>query len=236
MKYASQAIALLMALSANAQPPKPFTLTAYIKGLPDRYVYLGYSTGAMTYKTDSVRASGGKFVFKGMLSQPVEARLYLDKAAAVYGKGDMATFFMEPAPMRLQSGTGLLKDAVLTGSATQQDQYALDALNATVRAKLKPLSDSFNLLNEQYIDGMQAKKTDAELEPLKQQLDGIKDRMDPYYETMRRNNRRFIDTHPDSYVSVQQLRWLVSEMPLAEGEAVFAKLSPRVRASIEGRE
>lgn len=235
MKQSFFVIPLLLAFAAQAQEKKPFTLSADIAGLPDRYVYLSYATGNSTYKTDSVLSKHGKFNFKGALVQPVEARMYTDKNDAMYGKGDMASFFMESTNMQLKSGSGKLADAKLTGSRTQKEQEELDAMNASARAGLKPISDSFGTLNEQYIAEIHAKKTEEELAPLKKQLDDLHEHMEPFSEAMSKNSQAFAAKHPDSYVSAQILRWQVSGMPLAEGEAAYAKLSPRIRASMDGK-
>lgn len=227
---------LFITLAAQGQTAKPFTLTASIPGLADRYVYMSYPKGPDQYGTDSVMAKDGKFAFKGNIKQPVEARLYLDKEAAMYGKGDVGTVFLESTAMQLKGTDGTLKGAKLTGSKTQLDQEALDALNASVMAELKPHSDSFNTLNEEYIAAMRAKKSDAELEPYKTTLDAIKDRMERYYDQMQKNTSVFIDKHPDSYVAVQQLRWRISGLTLAEAEAAYNKLTPRIKASMDGKE
>ena len=175
IRYSLFTLPLFITLATQGQTVKPFTLTANIPGLADRYVYMSYPKGPDTYGTDSVMAKNGRFVFKGNVPQPVEARLYLDKQEAMYGKGDLGSVFLEPAALQLKGTDGTLKNAKLTGSRTQLDQDALTAMNAEVQARLKPHSDSFNTLNEEYIAAIRAKKSEAELKPYKETLDGIKE-------------------------------------------------------------
>lgn len=86
MKYTLIALPFIaLQFGARAQEKLPFTLSGDIKGLPNRYVYLSYRESAAEYQTDSVLSQNGRFTFKGNLVQPVEARLYTDKKAAMYG-------------------------------------------------------------------------------------------------------------------------------------------------------
>ncbi|MBO9732549.1 MAG: redoxin domain-containing protein [Chitinophaga sp.] len=237
MKHSLFAVPLvLLQVSAMAQQQQPFTLKGDIKGLPNRYVYLSYATGAEQYRTDSVMSKNGRFTFQGQLVQPVEGRMYLDKKEAMYGEGDFTSFFMDAAPMQLTSATGRLKDAKLTGSQSQADKDLLTAAEAPVSKKLKPLSEQFNKLNKEYIAAHKAKKPEAVLESYKTRLDKIKDQMEPYYDEMEKIDKAFIDQHPNAYPAVQMLRYRVSGMPLAEGEAYYAKMSPAMQQSLDGLE
>lgn len=237
MKHTLFAVPLvLLQVAAMAQQQQPFTLKGDIKGLPDRYVYLSYANGTDRYGMDSTMSKNGKFTFHGQLVQPVEGRMFVDKKAAMYGKGDFTSFFMDAAPMELKSSTGKLKDAKLTGSQSQADQEKLTAARAPVQKKLKPLSDAFEKLNDEYITASRAKKPDAVLESYKTKLDGIKAKMEPYYDEMEKIDKAFLDQNPNAYVSAQLLRYRVSSMPLAEGEAYYAKMSPAMQQSFDGLE
>jgi thiol-disulfide isomerase/thioredoxin len=237
MKYNLLSIPLfLLPVSLMAQEKLPFTLSGDIKGLPNRYVYFSYAEDKDHYKTDSVMSKNGKFSFHGQLVQPVEARMYLDWEKARMGEGDMTSFFMEAATMKLTSATGLLKDAKLTGSKVQLDQDKLTAARAPVQKKLKPLSGAYEKLNKEYIVAVRAKKSDAALEPYKTKLDHIKDQMEPFYNEMEKVDKAFMDEYPDSYITAQLLRFRVSSMPLQEGEAYYAKMSPAMQQSSDGIE
>ncbi|WP_436487738.1 redoxin domain-containing protein [Chitinophaga sp. ARDCPP14] len=237
MKYSLIALPFIaLQFGAQAQEKLPFTLAGDIKGLPNRYVYLAYAESGKEYRTDSVLSKNGQFTFSGKLVQPVEGRIFVDKKTAMYGEGDMASFFMEAAPMKLKSSTGRLKDAKLTGSKAQLDQDQLDAARAPIMKKLQPLSDAFNKLNKEYITAIKAKKSEAALEAYKTKLDKIKDQMEPYYEEMEKTDKAFLTEHPNSYVSAQLLRFRIGNMPLQEGEAFYAKMSPEMQQSASGLE
>ena len=59
---------------------------------------------------------------------------------------------------------------------------------------------------------------------------------EPFYEEMGKITDRFIATHIDSYVTAGQLRYKVSSMTYPEAQAVFDRLSERVKKSKLGQE
>lgn len=225
--------ALLLASTLMAQ--KPYTLQGKISGLGDRYVYISYSTGKK-YRTDSTRAKGGNFIFKGSLQSPTKAALYVDKGARMDGAEGIASFFIEPANMKLTGELAHLKAAKLTGSASQKEQEILDAAYAPVLEKLKPLSALYEKKNNEYIALRKAQKTDEELAGLKDSLTAIKDQMEPYYEEFEKQDYAFADAHPGSYVTAYILRYRIGNMPLAKGEQYYAKMPASLQQSEDGKE
>lgn len=222
---------LLPVLQAGAQDKQSFTLKGDVKGLPDRYIYLSYAEGVDQYKTDSVMSHGGKFTFSGALKQPVAARLYADKEN-VYGKGDVASFFIEAAAMHLRSATGKLRDATLSGSKVQREQEELEAMCAPVMKQLNPLLEAYDKLG----DELRATKTEAAAEEVKEKMEKLKDRMDLYTEERWKMNRVFIQKNPNSYVSAQLLRSIINYIPLKESEGYYGRMSPVMQQSMDGRE
>ncbi|WP_143305986.1 TlpA disulfide reductase family protein [Chitinophaga vietnamensis] len=230
--HAFNVAALLLSSSLMAQ--QPFTINGNIKGLNSKFIYMSYPTGSMNYRTDSAAVNNGKFIFKGTLSQPTQARLYVDKQKAMYGEGEMLTVFIEPAVMTLKGENAHFDQLQLTGSASQLEQNELDKARQPVEVKLKPLSAAYSKAGKAYRDAIKAKKSEAELNKLKEAADQIKEQMEPYYEQMEKIDKAFIDQHPASYVAANLLRWRVSSMPLQEGESYYAKMPPALQQSLDG--
>ncbi|WP_202183162.1 TlpA disulfide reductase family protein [Chitinophaga solisilvae] len=224
--------AMLLPFSLMAQ--QSFTINGHIKGLTAKFVYLSYGSDAK-YLTDSAAVSNGSFTLKGNIAEPAMARLYTDKQAAMYGEGDVASLFLEPAVMTLTGEKGHFEQLKLTGSATQQEQDQLNIAYKPVTEKLKPLSAAFDKLNKEYMAGMRAKKGETALTPLKNKLDKLKEQMEPYYEQREAIDKKYIDEHPDSYLAAYLLRWRVSGMPLQEGEGYYAKMPATLQQSENGK-
>lgn len=227
-------IAASLLFSPAAMPQQPFTIKGNVKGLSTPFVYLSYGTDN-SYKTDSSAVKGGAFSFAGELTQPVMARIYTDKQSAMYGEGDMATFFIEPGDMTISGDKAHFDQLQLKGSASQKEQQELDAARKPVMAKLKPISNTYNKLNKEYMALHKARKSEAEMAPVKAKLDKLKEQMEPYYEQLEKIDMAFIDKHPNSYVAANLLRWRVSNMPLAEGEKYYSRMSPALQQSSDGR-
>lgn len=227
---------VLLQLHAAAQDKKPFTLTGNIKGLTDRYIYLSYPESTEKYHTDSVKTQNGNFTFKGALQEPSESNLTFDIRARMYGEGDMVSFFMVPGSMQIASKTGHLKDAKLTGSKVQDEQYILDEARAPIMKKLEPIYKAYADLNQEYMKGMKAKKSEEELAPLKAKLERLKDDMEPYQEEIGKKDAVFMGQYPNSYVTAQLLRYKISNLTYKEAEAYYAKMSPEMQQSTNGKE
>ncbi|HWJ92374.1 MAG TPA: TlpA disulfide reductase family protein [Flavisolibacter sp.] len=221
---------LMMAGFANAQE-KPFTIAGNIKGKTSGYIYLSYN--GRDY--DSSLINSGRFSFKGNLSGPAQAMVMMDRNARFFDK--YVQLYITPGAMKLSLDYDNFTDgAVLSGSLVQAEADVLNKSRAPVMAKIKPLSDAYNKVNNAYIDAIKAKKDEATLAALKDAANQAKDLMDPYYEQLAEVDRVFMDSHPGSYVTASILRYRISAMPLQEGEARFSKLTDAVKNSSLGKE
>lgn len=218
-----------------ANESKPFILNGKLPGVNNKYIYLSYESDGDKYITDSVMVKNGSFAFKGELMSPVMASLYLDMEKARFGTGDMASIFLVPATMVVRLNMGDFGNARLTGSKPNAEYADLQKLQSAERSKLAPLSKKWNLLNDEYINAIRAKKDTATLEEYKDRLEKLREEMDPYYERLSAIEDRFINAHPDSYVTAYLLRFKVSRMPLEKGMAYYNKMSQPVKESIYGK-
>jgi len=223
-------------LQATVQA-QPFTLSGKVEGKQTGYVFLAYSPGGDNYKMDSARLLQGKFVFKGNIDGPSMANMFLDKPDQMSFGEDAASFFLEPGTLTTTTlKKGNLKAATLKGSKAQDDFDILNAARKEVITQLTPLSDRYNKLNLEYIAARKAKKDSATLAGMLDQLDKIKDDMEPFYEKQEAIDKDFIEKHPGSYVTAYLLRFRISSMPLQQGEAYYSKMPPALQKSGYGKE
>ncbi|NML22309.1 redoxin domain-containing protein [Pseudoflavitalea sp. G-6-1-2] len=215
---------------------KPFTIEGTIKGDHKGYVYLSYGTGSRSSQLDSAQVKNGRFSFRGELPHAVSAGIFLKMSRVWTGNEDAGNVYIEPGNMKLSLVKGDLRHAKLTGSAAQADDDRLEAATAAARVKLEPLSKAFSALNEKYIAAMRAKKDEATLEKMKKDLDAIKTKMEPYQEQISEETIQFIKKNPDSWVTVNMMRFYVSQMKVDEGEAVYAAMPADKQQSSLGKE
>lgn len=227
------AAAGLLQASVQAQP---FTLTGKVDGKQTGYVYLSYSPGGDNYKMDSARLLQGRFTFKGNIDGPSMANMFLSRPGPMSIDDDAASFFLEPGTLTAALKKGNLKAATMKGSKAQDDFEILNAARKPVTDQLAPLSDHYNKLNLAYIAARKAKKDSATLAGMLDQLDKVKEDMEPFYEKMEVLDKDFITQHPGSYVTAYLLRFRISGMPLQEGEAYYSKMPATLQQSGYGKE
>jgi thiol-disulfide isomerase/thioredoxin len=224
----------LAATSVTAQL-KPFVINGTFKGGYNGYVYLQYGKGGRSYQADSVQVKNGKFTFRGELPHPVSASIFTQKFTSFTGNEDMAQVFIEPTTMQLTLEKGHIRDAKLTGSASEKERLELEALNASAREKLKPLRIEYEKANQEYIAAKRAGKDEASLEELKTKANDIKDKMDPFQEETMKNIINWMKAHPASWITAHNMQYYASYMKLDENEAIYAKMPEEIRESSYGK-
>ncbi|WP_341838808.1 TlpA disulfide reductase family protein [Chitinophaga caseinilytica] len=225
--------ASLVITGAQAQS---FTLNGTVEGLSKGFAYLNYSNNKGDHKTDSAAIQNGRFTFTGQLDGPTVGHFSLENPKFMSYDADYATLFIEPAKMSLTAKKGALRNVKLTGSRPQNDMAVLEARRKSVNDQLMPLSDEYNKLNNAYIEARRAKKDSATLAGMIHQLDEVKEKMDPYYEQIDAIDKKFIDEHPASFVSVYLLRFRIGNMQLREAETAWKKMPPALQQTGFGKE
>jgi peroxiredoxin len=218
--------AALLPLAVFAQ--KPFSVTGNIKGLKtgDK-VYLVYK-GNGADVTDSALVKDGTFAFKGTLTDPARANLFLNKNPFVSRPMpgeilDMTAIYIEPAAITL-SAADSLKKAVVSGSVINDDDKKLKALT-------KPVTDQLDAINAEYVKlSADQKKDEAIVKPLQERYGNIAKGLTPIY-------LGFAKSNPKSYVSLSAIGQLAGDPEQAtEAEKAFVLLSPAVRTTKAGKE
>lgn len=226
MKKLLLTAAALLPLAVFAQ--KPFSVTGNIKGLKtgDK-VYLVYKANG-TDVTDSTLVKDGAFAFKGTLTDPTRANLFLNKNPFVSrplpGEMlDMTAIYIEPAAIKLTAADSL-KKAVVSGSVINDDDKKLKALT-------KPVTDQLNAVNADYAKlSADQKKDEALVKPLQERYETIAKGLAPIYLSYAKSN-------PKSYISLSAISQLAGDPEQAtEAEKAFAALNPALKSTKAGQD
>lgn len=236
MKKYLLTFSLLTATAFTYAQQAPFVLQGKVKGWSDGMLKLSYPGAGDKFVQDSAVVKNGAFEFKGMTDGPVMAYIASSKASRMRDDPNMVMFFLEPGKLSMELTAGNFKSLKVKGSATQDENAALELRKKTQLDQIRVLSAAYDKANMAYIDARKAEKPEAELEALKEAATAAKDKMDPIREEMDKIDMEFIKTHPDSYYSGYALRWKVSSLPLAESKAIYAGLSERIKQSGYGKE
>ena len=179
--------------------------------------------GAAGEGKDSTIAKNGVFELKGSVANPVKATLLAipsnddgPMTMEKYMNRDLQEFFLEKGTITVR-GTKI-KDALITGGATQKDL-------ATLKKQLKPLEDKMRPLSKK----MGELKTEKERDEFFPQLRAVRLEMNKVEE-------KFFADHPDSYLSLDMLEDRSHMINVATFEPQFNSLSERLRKSAAGKE
>lgn len=236
-KYTLTTLLLSAAFGLSyGQQSKDFTIKGKIKDQETGMLKLSYASADGKPVQDSTAIKNGSFEFKGKLNEPAMAYFSGATKSRAMDDPNVGNFFIEPGQLTLQVTAGDFKNLELKGSKTQEEVNALNKLKAPINKELKSISDAYQKANEEYMQARKEKKTEAELDALKEKATAIRDQFEPFSERTSKIDLEFIKTHPDSYYAAYLLRWKVSSMPLAASVKYYEALSPTIRQSSYGKE
>jgi peroxiredoxin len=185
-------------------------------------VYLQYRIKSKLTK-DSVILQNGKFQFTGTVdsADPVGAYLTLNPKGTGSNTGDYKSVYLEAGNITVTSPDSL-NNAVVAGSKT-------NAANAEYDALLKPVNDAYEALQ---------KKQDAAT-PDQQKSDEFAKENDKTEKAIEAReaelNKKFITTHPDSYLSLNVLESFAYGADYVDIAPLYNGLSDAVRQTAAGK-
>lgn len=221
MKYLFIQILLAGCITAVAQQstPRPFTLTGTITGVKEGTIYLGYAGSGDKYINDSVVFSNGQFRFTGKLTEPAMAYLSYNNKRVAMDDPNMATFFIEPANMKIALVFNAFKDAVITGSATQNEYAQLQKQQQKLRKRWQIVMDTLSAINKRSNVLFQETKAWA---------------LSPYQEEYQEITASFMQKYPVSYVTAWMLRF-ERNISTDSLKKLYARFPDRVKQSSYGK-
>ena len=195
----------------------PFTINGSVGKAEGKQVTLYYGD-EMNPKQETATVKNGKFQFEGMLNKPYcSGRIILGEFDPMTG-GDMCELALEQGTFNIDAPDGTLTNATVKGGRAQDD---LNSYNAG----LKPLLTPLIALNKQY----RSAKTDKQRNKLAQKIEPLSQQYAEYLHS-------YMLTHPDSYVSAQNLRMEMGKMSFDELKNIYGGFTERVRLNADTRE
>ena len=194
---------------ACSQAPK-FTITGNIEGLADGTVYLKQRLAGGDLTTlDSAKSVGGKFVLKGAVANP-------EMLSVVLGERKQISVLTENKEILITGKSDDLRNATITGSASQDDLKALEAKGTEVNTKMKDLYGKYN----------EAKKSAnlTEQASLEKQLDSLDN-------VMTAIQKDFVTGSPNSFAAPIILQRIQYGMEADEIQGYLSKFSADVQKS-----
>jgi thiol-disulfide isomerase/thioredoxin len=224
IKIGATLVTLLIVQQVFAQPAtkdKPFSIKGSLSGQHVDSVLLYYQN-ASGYTHTSQPVVNNEFLLKGDIPHAVSARILFKNTGEVISRmkmeDRMREFYIEPAAMQMTGDISNLKSLKLTGSVTELDFESLEAKIQPIREEMKPLEEAF------------MKEKDHE------KAAAIHDQFEPYDSRIKKVTYRFFTEHPDSYVTLDMMRYYVSTMSLDSIKLVYNNFNDDLKATDEGKE
>ena len=207
MKTRLTAVFCLMLIASASMAQGKYAMKGTIRNADGQMVYLNHGS-----VKDSTLVKKGKFAFKGAMDKPYEsAILYMGKLEGRMDEVKYVQFSLEPGKLTADIDANEFKKAVIHGGKTQEENNALQAQMAEINKQLEEL-------NNAYRNAANAEEGEA-----------IKAKMEPYSKQASELRNNFMNTHPDSYLTPQFLRYAMSRMNYQELKSMYDRLSDNVK-------
>ena len=224
MKKIILSAALLLPFAAMAQGG--FSIKGKIGTLnTPAKAYLAYRTGREQI-VDSAKIVNGAFEFKGKVENPTSANIRVLHDAgtdpAKRAAPDVLALYIENANITLTAPDSV-KNAVIKGSVTNDDNAKLNALLKTAAAKMEVLKAEYQ------------SKTPEQRED-KEYMKTIYERADVIEKEMGEISKKFVAENPKSYVALSAFRSVIGyDIDATTAEPAFKKFSPELQATALGK-
>ncbi|MDR6736832.1 TlpA disulfide reductase family protein [Sphingobacterium sp. 2149] len=223
---------ILMGLSflpALLMAQESYTVTGKVNATSDKAkVFMQYITNA-TRQTDSAMVVKGEFKFNGQVASPTKGMMIYSPEGLSFAELRNSQKQPETAQLYLSKGvikvdaTKGFKDATISGTTLNDDlmQY---------KAFVKPYSDAFEALNQQYYAASDTQKQDPSF------IEGLQKQAGEISEKMEKSDAEFINKNPKSWYTLDLLSDNLNGENVTEYVTSFEKLSPELKSSEKGKE
>jgi len=224
---------------AQTNNGRPFTIKGALNGVHVDSVTLYYEAADGNYMHTTNAVVNNEFTFTGSISHPVSARIIFKKSGEVIPRGKqqerIRDFYIEPAMMMITGDPIDVKALSLTGSKTQVEYNELNNKTEPILREEKPLEATYDKANKAYIDAEKNKKATHILDSLKNTAADLHEQFETYHARIKKVNYEFFLNHPNSYVTLDRMRYYVSGMSLDSTKQVYNGFDDELKATPEAK-
>ncbi|WP_282015424.1 TlpA disulfide reductase family protein [Marinifilum flexuosum] len=234
-------LATLIMSCGKSEKHDGYILKGEVKGIADGKIVLSsYEREQLKVVTfDSAIIKEGKFELKGKVDYPLELSVKVTPGDAMFSlwiensqisvKGDMKKAKAD------QWGRKRLP-VVIEGGKIQSEKQAYEALLKPIMEEQEPYTFAYNEANMTYIKGMKAELPEEELLVLKSKAQLAYNALKPFSSRMSMVNRKYMEDHPNSFVTANILKWSMSHMKPEEAQTKYDLFSEEIKNCPLGKE
>ena len=201
---------------------KPFTIKGTLTGAHADSVTLYYEGDGGKYMNETKPVQNNEFTLTGNVPHPVGARIIFKKTGEVIPRNKqedrMREFYIEPTALTITGDPVDVKTLTITGSKTQTEYEDLNSKTAPIREEMKPIEVAF--MNEKDHEKAAA----------------IHDQFEPYNARIKKITYQFFAGHPNSYVTLDMMKYYVSSMSLDSARQVYNAFNDELKATADAKE
>ncbi|MBC9795826.1 TlpA disulfide reductase family protein [Sinomicrobium weinanense] len=221
---------LTAACTQNRLEKGEFRLMGKVEGMKKGRLYL-----LRDETVDTLVVDQGEFNFKSGLGQNI-SRAFITTDLSLRTMESGAVLYLEPKNMELMVNVRDWNQTVLEGSVTQNEKYVLDSLRKDTERKFSVEVDELNRVSKKYRKAAERGADEKELEAIKEEDYIARENLGPYFKELNELALSFIKGHPDSYISMENMLFLLRDMKYGEAITIYNALDPKLKEMKIGRE
>ncbi|SHN20984.1 TlpA disulfide reductase family protein [Mucilaginibacter sp. OK098] len=206
----------------TASVSKPFTIKGTLTGAHADSVTFYYEGEGGKYMHETKPVTNNQFTLTGNVPHPVSARIIFKKAGEVIPRNKeedrMRELYIEPTALTITGDPLDVKTLIIAGSRTQTEYEDLNSKIAPIREEMKPIEVAF--MNEKDHEKAAA----------------IHDQFEPYNARIKKITYQFFTDHPNSYVTLDMMKYYVSSMSLDSTRQVYNAFNDELKATADAKE
>ncbi|HWW41487.1 TlpA disulfide reductase family protein [Pedobacter sp.] len=204
----------------TGQSKKQFVLNGTVKSADSVLLYYTDASGKYIHLAKPIL--NHRIFLKGFINEPVNARILFKNKGEVIPERKfwerMTEIYLEPGQMTLSGSASDLKSLKITGSKSQNELEDLNARIAPVRKEMQPVLEALD------------KEKDHE------KAAEIRDQLEPYNDRIKKITYDFFIGHPNSYVTMDMMRFYISRMKLDSAKRVYNSFNAQMKNKPAARE
>lgn len=194
-----------------------FSLSGNVNGADSVIIY--YQNAAGKIINISKPIVNKKFLISGKINSPCSASVMFKNKGEVISQQQFwdrrKEIYLEAAKMTISGEARNLNTLKITGSQSQTELEELTHKTDVVRKEMEPISNAL----------MQEKDHEKASE--------IRDQLEPYNDRIKRITYDFFIAHPNSYVTVNTMRFYTSRMKLDSVKKVYNNFNANLKKTAE---
>jgi thiol-disulfide isomerase/thioredoxin len=202
-----------------------FTINGKIAGKDTGYVLLYYKDESNDRRTERGTLNKGHFRFKGKTAGADWAMIETDTNRVGDGKKYGFQFFVQPGNISIYFINGVADKAIVTGSKAQDEYYKFKKSIIKEQDEMRRLSKDYKSVDSLLKNNL---VTPPEAERKRSEIDKF---YHPLMNSKKNKELLYIKEHPNSFVSLMLLYYLVGHISFDSVDMMYTALSNHIKGS-----